>query len=270
MSSRGRSQLLLPLAVAGAVTGLILLGSGVLAGPARPTAVGQVEVEENSQLTTLEAEGRLLYLRDCSWCHGSEGEGSIYGPGLQGVGAASTDFMLATGRMPIDQPQEDPPPAPPAYGPKDIARMAAYVATFGEGPPIPLVEPEGGDLGDGAILYQENCAACHSSTGIGAALTSGETAPDVRDSSAIEIGEAVRIGGAGLFTGDMPRFDEQTLSDDDLDSIALYILSVLAAPDDPGGAPLNHLGPVAEGFVAVFLALPLLLLFIRWIGTTAK
>jgi ubiquinol-cytochrome c reductase cytochrome c subunit len=119
---------------------------------------------------------------------------------------------------------------------------------------------------EGAVLFQENCAACHSSTGIGAALTSGETAPGVRDVPATVIAEAIRVGGAGLLTGDMPRFDERTLSDEQVDSIVRYILEVLQAPSDPGGLPLDHIGPVAEGFIAVFVLLPLLALVIRWLG----
>jgi ubiquinol-cytochrome c reductase cytochrome c subunit len=95
-------------------------------------------------------------------------------------------------------------------------------------------------------------------------------APSVRESTTVEIAEAVRVGGAGLVTGDMPRFDEATLPDDDLDSLVRYIVEVLQRPPDVGGVGLNHLGPVAEGFVAVFLALPLLALFIRWIGTRSR
>lgn len=255
-----------PAAVAAAVAGLVALtGSAPSAQPGRILAQAPPE-----DLSEEELAGRILYLRDCGWCHGSRGEGSIYGPGLTGSGAASTDFMLRTGRMPIEEPATDPPPSTPAYGPQAIARLVAYAATLGEGPEVPDVRPAEGDLPRGAILYQEHCAACHSSTGVGAALTQGEVAPSVRASTPVEIGEAVRVGGAGLVTGDMPRFDEATLPDEDLDSLVRYIVEVLQRPPDEGGAGLNHLGPVAEGFVAVFLALPLLALFIRWIGTRSR
>ena len=264
---RAPAQLIVPVAVAAAVTMLVALGGRSAARPGPGRAVAQVPPEE---LSEEELAGRVVYLRDCAWCHGSQGEGSIYGPGLRGVGAASADFMLSTGRMPIQEPREDPPPSTPAYTAEVIHRIAAYVATFGDGPPIPDVRPENGDLERGGVVYRENCAACHSTTGIGAALTGGEVAPSVKEASATQIGEAVRIGGAGLRTGDMPRFDENAMPDQDLDSVARYVLEVLQRPPDPGGAGLDHLGPVAEGFVAVFLALPLLALFIRWLGTKAE
>ncbi len=50
--------------------------------------------------------GRLLFAQACSSCHGNqangvgpEGQASI-GPNLQGVGAATVDFWVSTGRMP--------------------------------------------------------------------------------------------------------------------------------------------------------------------------
>lgn len=266
MSRRGApSQLAIPLLVAVAVTAAVAMMGGSLA--ARPSVAPQVSPSP-AGLSLQQEQGRELYMRDCAWCHGSEGQGSIYGPPLEASGPASTDFMLRTGRMPIEQPEEDPPPGPAEYSPEEIEQITAYASTFGEGPPIPEVQPDEGSLEQGAVLYQENCAACHSSTGIGAALTSGETAPGVRDSSATEIGEAVRVGGAGLETGDMPRFDERTLTPEQLDSIARYILVVLQAPQDPGGLSLSHIGPVAEGFIAVFVLLPLMVLVIRWLGKT--
>jgi len=38
-------------------------------------------------------------------------------------------------------------------------------------------------------------------------------------------------------------------------------------PDDRGGDPLGHFGPLAEGAIAVFVGLGLLVLAVRWIGT---
>jgi ubiquinol-cytochrome c reductase cytochrome c subunit len=262
MRGRGGSQLALPLLVAAAITGAVVAIGG---SPAATPAV--TPQPSPGDLTVEQLRGQELYMRDCAWCHGSAGEGSIYGPPIEESGDASVDFMLRTGRMPIEEPETDPPAGPPAYSPDEIEGIVAYTSTFVEGPPIPAVDPASGDLQQGEVLYQENCAACHSSTGIGAALTSGETAPHLRASSPTEIGEAIRIGGAGLVTGDMPRFDERTLTPDQVDSLARYIAEVLQSPPDPGGLPLNHLGPVAEGFIAVFVLLPLLALLIRWIGT---
>jgi ubiquinol-cytochrome c reductase cytochrome c subunit len=181
------------------------------------------------------------------------------------VGAESADFMLSTGRMPIAAVEEQPPRRPPAYTSAEIAELTAYVASLGPGPDIPAVDPAAGDLGEGADLYEENCAACHSSTGVGGALTSGLQAPSIMDSTARQVAEAIRLGGAGLRTGKMPKFGPDALSDQQVDSIIRYV-EYLQHPNDRGGASLAHIGPVAEGFVAWVGALLLLLLFIRWIG----
>src|SRR4051794_17719139 len=45
--------------------------------------------------------GRALYLKGCSSCHGLNGEGGRRAPSLIGVGAASVDFQVGTGRMPL-------------------------------------------------------------------------------------------------------------------------------------------------------------------------
>ena len=46
-------------------------------------------------------EGRQIFLKGCSSCHGLNAEGSDIAPSLIGVGAASVDFQVATGRMPM-------------------------------------------------------------------------------------------------------------------------------------------------------------------------
>jgi ubiquinol-cytochrome c reductase cytochrome c subunit len=211
----------------------------------------------------------MRYEQDCAWCHGIQGEGTSRGPDLVGVGAASADFMLRTGRMPIVTEQRQPQPKTPAYNPTQIAQLDQFVASLGPGPPIPSVDPRAGDLGMGADLYQVNCAACHSSTGIGGALTNGLEAPGLGGSTATEIAEAVRLGGQGLRTGHMPKFGPEVLDQHQLDSIVRYVL-YLQHPKDPGGAALGHLGPIVEGLVTWAGGLLILVVFIRWIGTRTR
>ena len=258
-----------PLAAALAVTaGALGFGSSFAA---EPTSLPQAGPSPTALPTSGPlADGRFIYERDCAWCHGSGGRGTSFGPPLRGVGAASVHFMLTTGRMPIPDPDDEPRRSEPSYPAAEIGRIAAYVERFlGGGPEIPVVDPPSGDLGEGETLYQRNCAACHGSAGEGATLTSGQRATSILESTAIEIAEAVRIGGAGLRTGEMPRFGRGELTDSQLDAIIRYVQLLQRAPD-PGGAPLGHLGPVAEGFIAIFVALPLLVLLIRWIGKSSR
>ncbi len=215
--------------------------------------------------------GRVLYLRDCAWCHATDGSGTGRGPDLiSGTnGAAMTDFMLSTGRMPINDPSEPTRLSPPSYNPAEIEDLVAYVSALGgEGPPVPVVDSEAGDLALGLELYQENCAACHSTTGVGGALAAGpdpfdETliAPSLIRSTAVQIAEAMKVG-----PGTMPVFGGETLSDMEVNSIVRY-LGHLQRPDDRGGLPLGHVGPVTEGAIGWLVGVGAALLIVRLIGT---
>jgi ubiquinol-cytochrome c reductase cytochrome c subunit len=221
--------------------------------------------------------GRTLYERDCAWCHGSAGQGTTFGPDLNGPldGGAYTHFMLVTGRMPLGDPTERAVPGPPRYGGAQLDAIVAYVETFGgTGPDIPAPVPTAGDLADGAELYLENCAACHSATAAGGALTSGEVVPDLHHTSPVVLAEAMLVGPGcpntsptcGPGEGAMPRFE---LDEHEVDSIVRYVL-YLQRPDDEGGAPIGRVGPVSEGAVALGLGLLALLLASRWIGTRTR
>jgi ubiquinol-cytochrome c reductase cytochrome c subunit len=187
---------------------------------------------------------------------------------LQGVGAASADFMLSTGRMPIPRPEENPPRRTTAYGRDQIDALVAYIASLGPGIAIPSVSPAAGNLQDGAALYQINCAACHSSSGIGGALTQGLEAPSLLDSTPVEVAEAMRLGGAGVRSGNMPRFGPDQVDDQQLNSILAYVRFLQRREErtDRGGLSLGRWGPVAEGFVAWAVGTLALLFVVRWIG----
>jgi ubiquinol-cytochrome c reductase cytochrome c subunit len=185
------------------------------------------------------------------------------------VGSASVDFMLRTGRMPIPRPEDQPERAEVPYTEQQIGELVSFVASLGDGggPPIPEVDISAGDTVEGEVLYQEQCAACHGALGSGGALTNGLIAPALRQSTPVEVAEAVRIGGAGYLSGNMPRFGPETLSDDQVNSLARYV-EYLRDPEDRGGQDLGHLGPIPEGFVTWAVGLLALVLVIRWIGTS--
>ncbi|MEA2461700.1 MAG: ubiquinol-cytochrome c reductase cytochrome c subunit [Actinomycetota bacterium] len=205
-----------------------------------------------------------VYLSDCSFCHGSTGEGTEYGPDLRGVGGASADFMLTTGRMPIDEPDEYPKRSEPDYSEIEVRDIVNYVASLGQGPAIPSVDVAAGNLLEGQQLYIDNCAACHATTGIGGALTNEAVAPALYDATPTQVAEAMRVGGNGR-EGSMPVFGPRTISEHDLNSIVRYV-TYLQKPNDRGGSGLGHLGPIAEGFVGWVLGLGILVLVILWIG----
>lgn len=206
-----------------------------------------------------------IYRRDCASCHGPDAAGTPRGPDLAGVGLGLVDFMVRTGRMPIAHPEEQPRRAPPAYDEPTIAALVAYVGQLqggavADGPPIPEIDTAAGDVADGAAVWRLNCAACHQWSGNGGAV-SDQAAPDVRHATVREIAEAVRAG-----PGSMPAFGDAAVSDRDLDSLAAYMAENLDHPDDPGGWPIGHIGPVAEGAVALVAGLGLLAIVCRMLG----
>ncbi|MDQ3957694.1 MAG: c-type cytochrome, partial [Actinomycetota bacterium] len=105
--------------------------------------------------------GRDLFVESCASCHGIGGGGTSDGPSLLGSGAAAADFYLRTGRMPLSSSNDQAVRKDPAFSPKEIERIVAYVASLGEGPAIPSIAYETASLQRGAELYVANCAPCH-------------------------------------------------------------------------------------------------------------
>jgi ubiquinol-cytochrome c reductase cytochrome c subunit len=206
--------------------------------------------------------GRQLYLVACTTCHGGDGAGvKDRGPSLLGVGAASVDFYLSTGRMPLDRPRTQAERKRVDYSATQIRQLVAYVASLAPGPAIPKIDPATGDLAEGLRLYANNCAPCHSSAAAGGALGHAVYAPPLNRATPLQVAEAVRIG-----PGAMPVFGPETLDDHQLASIVRYV-GYLHKPDDRGGLGLGHLGPIPEGFVAWVVGLGAMLVAVRWIGT---
>ena len=218
--------------------------------PSPPSARAGVGADGLTTADTAVVEaGRGLYTSNCAACHGPGGQGAS-GPTLIGVGAASADFYLRTGRMPLSAPGQQAIRQVPRFSDPEIEALVTYVASLGAGPGIPQVAT-GGDLHQGWELFQANCAACHNATGAGNAIGGGYVAVDLGKADPTTIAEATIIG-----PGAMPAFgfDDAQLAD-----VAAYVRWLRDSPT-PGGAPIGETGPVAEGFVAVAIGLPLLVL----------
>ncbi|HUQ63081.1 MAG TPA: c-type cytochrome [Acidimicrobiales bacterium] len=252
-------------------TGLALIASGCIALVAAAPARGsQQTAPTQGQGNPLQLdEGRRLYLESCSSCHGPQGEGArlsggVAAPSLRGVGAASVDFYIATGRMPLADTNSQAVRKPPAFNDAQRAALVAYVTSLAPGgPPIPVVDLKGASLSAGAELFLTNCAACHNAAGVGGALSYGAFAPSLHPPTPVQIAEAQRIG-----PGNMPVFGPETLSDKQVDDVVRYV-EYLQHPDDAGGAGLGHFGPIPEGFVGLLFGLGSLILFVAWVGTRA-
>ena len=76
-------------------------------------------------------EGQQIFLRGCSSCHGINAQGTKIAPSLIGVGAASVDFQVGTGRMPMADASVQAVAKAPQYTPEQTLALAEYVASFG-------------------------------------------------------------------------------------------------------------------------------------------
>jgi quinol---cytochrome-c reductase cytochrome c subunit len=214
--------------------------------------------------------GRLLFAQTCSSCHGNAANGvdpdgqATIGPNLQGVGAATVDFWVSTGRMPAaDVKAVEAERKPARLTPLQALEVAAWVNSLDPAvPAVPTPHLQGANQSVGQDLFSLNCAACHTITGSGDALAFGTNAPSlqVKSITASQVAEAIRIGPAN-----MPRFSGQ-LTDQQVSDIVSYVAGRLKHPVNPGGFSLGGVGPVAEGFVALLLGVGGLVLICFWIG----
>jgi quinol---cytochrome-c reductase cytochrome c subunit len=200
----------------------------------------------------LAAYGYHLYGEYCLSCHGGNAAGTPgVAPSLHGVGALAADFYLRTGYMPLRRLGLQPRRQPVLLSDHEIKALVAYVATFG-GPPIPTPRPGLGSLSQGQALFAEHCAGCHQVVAQGGYVT-GAVPPALVQATPRQVAQAVRIGPYV-----MPKFSQRAISDRQLDSLVRYV-EFTHAPARPGGWGLGFVGPVPEGLVTWFVAMPLLI-----------
>ena len=146
--------------------------------------------------------GKKLFLANCASCHGKNAEGAQSGPSLIGVGSASVDFQVATGRMPGQASGPQMEVKPVQFKQEDIDALAAYVASLAPGPESPTDEYLAikGDAAKGGELFRINCAMCHNAVGAGGALTEGKYAPPLKDTEARHVYQAMVTGPQNMPT----------------------------------------------------------------------
>ncbi|MGH2749887.1 MAG: cytochrome bc1 complex diheme cytochrome c subunit [Actinomycetota bacterium] len=246
------------LLAAGAAVGLALYLSGEsVAQDGYPLESSKIA---GATQTDEQIDGAELYAASCSSCHGIDGEGTGNGPSLVGVGEASANFQLTTGRMPLAN-ADQAIRKEPAFNDEEIQALVAHVGTFGDGPAIPEVDLEGTDLSAGQASYIENCAACHGATGAGGAVGNEALAPSLYAATDVQVAEAVIVG-----PGQMPQFE---FSEAQLNDIVNFVIYLREEPR-PGGADIGGIGPVPEGFVAWFVGMGALLVVILFVGSSRR
>lgn len=244
---------------------LALLGIGTTFSVAGAATSTPLTAAERSALID---EGERIFLKGCSSCHGLNAEGAAIAPSLIGVGAASVDFQVATGRMPMADMSAQVMRKAPLYDEKEIEALAAYVASLAPGPEIPGEEhlnyERDGSTAEGGELFRTNCAMCHNFAGQGGALTQGKYAPTVMGVTPRHIYEAMITGPQS-----MPVFSDKTITPEEKLSIIKWIK---AAENEPqlGGASLGRVGPVTEGLLVWTLGLGMLVGVAVWLAMKAR
>ncbi len=233
-----------PLATIALIT-IGLLSTGGAYALLTTTASAETTAASEQSIT----QGKKLFAANCASCHGLTASGTAEGPSLYGVGAASVDFQMGTGRMPLAFQGPQGAQKPVQFTEEQIHDVAAYVASLAPGPAVPDEKwlDGSGDIGNGGELFRINCAMCHNVAGAGGALTGGKFAPALAGVEARHVYEAMITGPQN-----MPVFNEMNLSPQEKADIISF-LKFQDANESPGGVDLGSLGPVSEGlFIWIF------------------
>jgi ubiquinol-cytochrome c reductase cytochrome c subunit len=229
---------------------------------------GDSSIMYNAPSSALDTLGEALFMQNCASCHGTKANGvpasgtSGAYPDLVGLGPATIDFWIDSGRMPAANVRAiEAPRRFPRLTPDQALAVAAWVNSLDPSyPDIPTPNLAKANVADGAALFALNCAACHTIEGDGDALAQSTFAPSLRHIPAFEVVEAIRTGPAN-----MPRFTGN-LSDEQVNDIVKYVTTEIQHPENPGGFGLGGLGPVAEGFVGLLVGVGILALVGFWVG----
>ena len=242
-----------------------LFAIGTTFSVASATTTSQTTKADRSALIE---EGRQIFLKGCSSCHGLNSEGGVVAPSLIGVGAASVDFQVGTGRMPMADMSQQAMRKEPLYTPEETEALAAYVASLAQGPEIPteaqLNYERDGSTAEGGELFRNNCAMCHNFAGQGGALTQGKYAPTLMGIEPKHIYEAMVTGPQA-----MPVFSDKTITPKEKIDIIKWIKHAESEPN-LGGASLGRVGPVTEGLLAWTFGLGILIGVAVWLAMKAK
>lgn len=264
--------------------GAVLMAVSLAAGFNLVVSGGAVAQEDELD-PALVQQGETLYGQHCVLCHGPQAQGLVndtkaQGPSLIGVGAASVDFMVRTGRMPAVSAFDPLIQRESDFSETERAALAAYVeqltideiaaqderrdaaAEAGEdfdevpierGPEIPRVDNlDDADFARGLELFTTNCAACHGPTAAGIAVGQDDVSSNLQGVEPVVLAEAIRIG-----PGVMPVFGEDALPQEDLEAIVAWTQDVTQR-ESPGGVAVGRGGPVSEGLVAWVVGIGLL------------
>jgi ubiquinol-cytochrome c reductase cytochrome c subunit len=245
-----------------------LVAALMLAGGVYTFFAPSVQAQEDVALSTAAQQGKELFNNSCVTCHGRNAQGiEGRGPSLIGVGSASVEFQVETGRMPMARQEAQAERKAPLFNAEDTQKLAAYIQELGGGPQVPsgplthdvATDPEA--LSRGGELFRLNCTSCHGFGGGGGALSSGKYAPSLHGVSEKDIYAAMLSGPQN-----MPVFGDNQLTPDQKRDVITYITGQLQEGGDPGGFNLGRFGPITEGLAIFLVGITALIFTCLWIA----
>ena len=249
-----------PLATVALVAVGLLVTGAAYAGFSQTSATAEIDLESPATIK----EGEKLFGANCATCHGANAQGTEDGPSLIGVGAASVNFQVGTGRMPLAFQGPQGMVKPKQFTEEQTLQMAAYVASLAPGPALPDSKylQGDGDVANGGRLFRINCAMCHNVAAAGGALTQGKFAPKLTGVAPTHVYEAMVTGHQN-----MPVFNDANITPQEKSDIISYLKYIEEKPA-VGGLTLGSIGPVAEGLFIWIIGLGAIVALTVWI--TAK
>jgi ubiquinol-cytochrome c reductase cytochrome c subunit len=246
-----------------------MLAALALAGGVYTAFAPGAFADDSRQLSASAQEGKALFDNSCITCHGRNAEGvEGRGPSLIGVGSASVEFQVGTGRMPLARQDAQAERKPPQFNETQTKQLGQYIQELGGGPQLPTGDltmslqenPEA--LAHGGELFRINCTSCHGFGGAGGALSSGKYAPSLGQATSEEIYAAMLTGPQN-----MPVFGDDEITPDQKREIITYVKMQLQEDKDPGGLfNLGRYGPVTEGLAIFVVGITLLVFAALWIA----
>ncbi|WP_431936745.1 cytochrome bc1 complex diheme cytochrome c subunit [Micromonospora sp. RP3T] len=252
--SRGRRRLGAAVRLAAAL---------MLAGGAYTVFAPGVQAQDNPPLTAAGNEGKALFDVSCVTCHGRNAQGvEGRGPSLIGVGSASVEFQVGSGRMPMARQEAQAMRKPPQFTDEQVRQLGQYIQELGGGPQVPSGNlRDGANLATGGELFRINCSQCHAFGGGGGALSSGKYAPSLKPASDRQIYAAMLSGPQN-----MPVFGDNQITPQEKADIIAYIQETLKSDQDQGGFNLGRYGPSTEGLAIFLVGIVALVFASLWIA----
>ncbi len=240
-----------------------LLAALMLAGGAYTAFAPSVQAQD-TPMSSAATDGKALFNESCVSCHGRNAQGvEGRGPSLVGVGSASVEFQVGSGRMPMVRQEAQAPRKPPVFNDDEIRQLGQYIQELGGGPEVPAGEDlrKDGNLAAGGELFRINCSQCHAFGGGGGALSSGKYAPTLKPATDRQIYAAMLSGPQN-----MPVFGDNQITPEQKADIIAYIQETLNHNQDPGGFNLGRYGPSTEGLAIFLVGIVALVFTTLWIA----